>query len=468
MTAITPSPAGSAEERLDAAASERLDAVPADLGGAMWDPAAIAEAYLPILAWAHSLDEWNPGWDAQTQRAAIRSAVSAHRLKGTAAGVRGVLDRIGAVYDYTERPSGPFTASVQVYNSEVVSLSDATTLRQVMDAHKRGTVHMHLGFGASLGAAHVGLAAAVAAVQVQNFTLEVDGGAGVPAPNRPPTARAGDDRSVRAGSRVMLDGRASVDVDGTIVRWAWTQTAGATVALDDADTATPEFEAPMALQRLAFRLVVTDDRGGTGTDTVDVVVRSALPPRAYRLDTLAALGAFGTYRAYDHVRAGWAVRARASTGSAGTGPGTNSAGPYVYLETSAGGVATIKDDSIVTLRVVSAWPATSGRVLRLRCSIAGDFRDAATEGLRVEGRTGGGAWTFIALVRGWAYSNTYRAGDRIVDAGGGVRTCVADGGWVDVDTDIPDAYDAVRLRVVAAGSVSYRHDVALFSADLRE
>lgn len=173
MTAITPPPAGSAEARLDAAAAMRLDTAPAALAGAAWDPDTIAEAYLPVLAWAHSLDEWNPNWDAQTQRDAIRGAVAAHRLKGTAAGVTGVLDRIGAEYDYTERPGGaPFTAAVVVRNSGSLRISDATSVRQLVDAYKRGTVHITLSFESGLAGA-VPVAGGIGSVVVADFTLEV-------------------------------------------------------------------------------------------------------------------------------------------------------------------------------------------------------------------------------------------------------------------------------------------------------
>lgn len=143
MTAITPRAAGSDETRLDATAAERLEAVPASLPAGAWDPDAIAEAYLPVLAWALSLDEWNPDWDVQTKRDAIRGAVAAHRLKGTAAGVKGVLDRIGAVYDYAERPGGnPFTANITIFNSGSLEKSDAVSLEQLINAHKRGTVQI--------------------------------------------------------------------------------------------------------------------------------------------------------------------------------------------------------------------------------------------------------------------------------------------------------------------------------------
>ena len=98
------------------------------------------------------------------------------------------------------------------------------------------------------------------------------------APNQLPTARAGSDQNVAAGAEVTLDGSASTDPDGTIATYLWEQTAGTTVALSDTAAAMPTFTAPStaAAQTLTFRLTVTDDRGGSTTDTIDVDVAALL------------------------------------------------------------------------------------------------------------------------------------------------------------------------------------------------
>ena len=172
MSAITPPAAGSSEERLDAAAAERIEALPAALPGRAWDPQGVDVAFLAPLAWAHSLDEWNPGWDETDRRAAIATSVAAHRLKGTAAGVRGVLERIGAIYDYVERPSGdPFTATVSVRNSNELRKSDVLTVQQLIDLHKRGTVHVTVELSVAFGAP-LGVAAGAAGITFAQFCLD--------------------------------------------------------------------------------------------------------------------------------------------------------------------------------------------------------------------------------------------------------------------------------------------------------
>ncbi|HET7506579.1 MAG TPA: S8 family serine peptidase [Kofleriaceae bacterium] len=99
-----------------------------------------------------------------------------------------------------------------------------------------------------------------------------------------PLAAAGPDQVVLPSAAVALDGTASHDFDGTIASYAWTQTAGTPVTLTGADTATPSFTAPAGSGTLTFQLVVTDNDGKTGTDTVDVIVDR--PPVAAAGDDL--------------------------------------------------------------------------------------------------------------------------------------------------------------------------------------
>ena len=88
--------------------------------------------------------------------------------------------------------------------------------------------------------------------------------------NMEPIANAGINQTVEIGSQVTIDGSSSVDPDGTIETYSWTQTAGATVALSSTDQATVTFTAPAVVDSLSFTLTVTDNDGSTGYATIFV------------------------------------------------------------------------------------------------------------------------------------------------------------------------------------------------------
>jgi hypothetical protein len=96
--------------------------------------------------------------------------------------------------------------------------------------------------------------------------------------NLVPVAVAGQDRIVRPGSSVTLDGTDSNDPDGTIASFAWTAPVCFTtegpcnVTLTGASTATPQFVAPSSAGIVVLSLTVTDDAGATATDLITVGV----------------------------------------------------------------------------------------------------------------------------------------------------------------------------------------------------
>ncbi len=96
--------------------------------------------------------------------------------------------------------------------------------------------------------------------------------------NLAPTANAGPDQTVNAGSAVFLDGRASADPNGDPLTYHWTQTTGLAVALLGANTSTPTFSAPSGLNTstdLIFTLIVNDGLFDSLTDLVKITVTPA-------------------------------------------------------------------------------------------------------------------------------------------------------------------------------------------------
>ena len=91
--------------------------------------------------------------------------------------------------------------------------------------------------------------------------------------NFTPLADAGDKLKVPVGgSRVVLDGSNSVDIDGSVVGFHWRQVWGRPVTLDDPTSPTPTFSGGDTPAALFFFLSVTDNAGATDWDLVRVDV----------------------------------------------------------------------------------------------------------------------------------------------------------------------------------------------------
>ncbi|WP_141323140.1 myxosortase-dependent M36 family metallopeptidase [Myxococcus sp. AB025B] len=116
------------------------------------------------------------------------------------------------------------------------------------------------------------------------FTLVASDGIAASAPatltitvrnvDRAPVANAGVNQTVNQGSQVTLNGSAT-DEDGDTITYAWTQTAGPSVTLTGADSATATFTAPSVTGNsvdLTFSLVATAAGQASAARTVTVTV----------------------------------------------------------------------------------------------------------------------------------------------------------------------------------------------------
>ena len=192
-----------------------------------------------------------------------------------------------------------------------------------------------------------------------------------------------------------------------------------------------------------------------------------------RLDSLDDLDfVFARANTTASVIGTWEIDTGGSTVTPGTGPGNNSVGAFAFSDASGRGTeADIAANSALTVRpeIMSAWTGI-GRQMRFRASIAGVAWTSTGEGLEVQGRVDStGSWSRIRLIPGWAYSDTYFAGNAIIDGAGNALTCVQAGGWVDFSVEIPNNHTEVRIRSmpVAGAGLLFQHDAALWHIELR-
>lgn len=90
--------------------------------------------------------------------------------------------------------------------------------------------------------------------------------------NLPPVVSAGSGHKVAPGTTATLEGIGSFDPNGDTLTYQWTQTAGASVTLNDATAANATFTVPDVAGDLVFQLTVDDGKGETASETVTYTV----------------------------------------------------------------------------------------------------------------------------------------------------------------------------------------------------
>jgi phage tail P2-like protein len=145
-------PSATKQERDMALATARVSNVPSPLRS-LWDPNTCPLELLPWLAWALSVDTWNPEWPELTKRAVVRMAITTARVKGTKKSVVDALNAIGSgavMTEWFERsPAGtPHTFRVTIVAQDT-SLEAQALMTSEINRTKPLRSHYDIVFGAS-------------------------------------------------------------------------------------------------------------------------------------------------------------------------------------------------------------------------------------------------------------------------------------------------------------------------------
>ena len=115
---IVPPNSTALEAAVDLLTAARLDGVSSPLRS-LWSAEDCPEDLLPWLAWALSIDQWDPAWPERTRRMRVAEAIAVQRRKGTYDSVDRVIRAFGGNMSLREwwqadPPETPHTFAVTV------------------------------------------------------------------------------------------------------------------------------------------------------------------------------------------------------------------------------------------------------------------------------------------------------------------------------------------------------------------
>ena len=184
------------ERVIDALVAERMAGIETAYR-AWWSAADCPAADLPWLAWALSVDEWDPAWTEAVRRAQIARAIDLQRKKGTVAGITAIVGGFGgqiAMREWWQQipPGDPHTFELQIALSSggaapaaefIDSVVRAVSAAKPLRSHFTFTVAQN--FIGSIGLR--GAARAAVLVRASVIGIAADGPP-PPPPEIPPTA----------------------------------------------------------------------------------------------------------------------------------------------------------------------------------------------------------------------------------------------------------------------------------------
>ena len=129
------------QERALSAALARAGEVPVRVRE-MWSPDTIPQGVLPWLAWALSIDTWDPAWSVAQKRAAVKNAIAVQEKKGTIGAVRdalGAIDLDARVLEWHRRqvPGSPYTYELLLDTTPGAPAGTLNAILSITDAVDR-------------------------------------------------------------------------------------------------------------------------------------------------------------------------------------------------------------------------------------------------------------------------------------------------------------------------------------------
>ncbi len=106
----------------------------------------------------------------------------------------------------------------------------------------------------------------------------IESGGATPPPNQPPVANAGPDHNILIPVSLITATGSGTDPDGTIAAYQWTKVSGPTSFLIVSPIQAVTVISGLVQGIYEFELRVTDNNGGTDTDTMSVTVGPIVPP----------------------------------------------------------------------------------------------------------------------------------------------------------------------------------------------
>lgn len=91
----------------------------------LWKPLECPIDVLSFLAWALSVDDWDPNWTTAQKRQVVNNSVEVHRHKGTFGAVRKALEALGYGVVINENTGTPFTFRIAIDQNGVLNPDDA-------------------------------------------------------------------------------------------------------------------------------------------------------------------------------------------------------------------------------------------------------------------------------------------------------------------------------------------------------